>query len=118
MSDPVAVYGDGLYGDGGLYESNDGIGLEYITTQEVQGHWIAAKLTYVATVIPGTNEAFRIYSIRMLLAPDRQVVFTYNAEVDAVTTSERVSLRLTATTNFQINHLQLLGSRKRHQPKG
>ena len=118
MSNLVAVYGDGLYGDGGLYGSRDGIGLEFITTQEVQGHWISARLTYVANVTPGTNEAFRLYSMRVLVAPDRQVVFTYNADVDAVTTSERISLRLTASSNFQINHLQLLGSRKRHQPKG
>jgi len=119
MANRLAVYADGLYGDGGLYESNDGIGFAYITKQEAQTHYLGLRFSYTATIIPGASEIFRIYSTRVLVAPDRQVIFTYNADVDAVVTTERVSLRITHTSSdLQINRLQLVASRKKHQQKG
>ena len=119
MSSLIPVYADGIYGDGGLYGSGDGVGFAYLTKQEAQTHYLSVRVTYVATTIPGASEIFRLYSVRALVAPDRQVIFTYNAEVDRVVTTERVSLRLIHTSSdFQINRLQLVASRKKHQQKG
>lgn len=114
------TWGNGdLWGDGGLYDTTEGDSGEYSAERELHYHRVSLRVNYTAEVIPGGSDAFRIYDLRLRLAPDRQASFTHEAFVDATTPSERLSLRIThAGSEFNVNHLQLIASRKKHQPKG
>lgn len=109
----------GIYGDGDIYESDANVSLAYSVEREVHGHRISVRLRYTASLIPGGSEAFRLHDLRLRLAPDSQFSFTHEAFIDRVTPSNRLSVRVTHTgSEFNINHIQLIAQRKKHQPIG
>lgn len=115
-----AYWGDGsLYGDGDYYYSLEGSPFEFSVEREVHCHRLSLRIQYTAAAIPGAGEAFRIHDLRVRVAPDSQLSFTYEAFVDATTPSERISAVVHYSgSEFLLSHAQLIAQRKKHQPKG
>lgn len=116
----MALYIDyGIYGDGDIYEGDVGAPAEYVANQEVHAHYLAVIIRYTAALVPGGTEAFKIHQIVPREAIDRQGSFTHEAFLDRVEASNQLSFVIKHTgSEFIISHVQLLGQRKKHQPKG
>ena len=116
----MAYYDDGtIYDSGALYLSTENDPTEYVSEYEVRCHRLSVIIRYRATVVPGVDEAFRIYDIRPRLAIESQQAFTHEAFIDAVTPSERLSPIIKHRgSEFQVSHIQLIAQPKQHQPKG
>lgn len=114
------LWGDGsLWGDGDLWVAFAAESVEHIVEKEQQCHRLSLKVTYTASPIPGVTEAFNIHDVRVRLSKIRQGSYTYETFVDATTPSERLGIRVShAGSEFIISNMQLLASRKQHQPKG
>ena len=116
----MATYDDGsIYDDGTLYLDTDGVPCNYSVEHELHYHRISARVNYLATIIPGTAEAFRIFSLRLRVAPDSQFSFSHEAFVDATTPSEYLAAKVNHNgSEFIISNIQLIAQRKRKQPVG
>ena len=118
----MAHYDDGsIYDDGTKYVGTTITPTEYVAENEVHCHRLSVRLDYTAVIIPGSDESFRIHSLRPRVAPDSQQSFTHEAFVDGTTPSERLSCLVHYTgfvTDFQIYNIQVIAQTKKHQPKG
>jgi hypothetical protein len=116
----MAFYDDGsIYDSGVKYIDTDGVPVAYSTERELHYHRISARVNYTATVIPGSAEAFRIFDLRLRVAPDSQFSFSHESFVDAVTPSERLSAVIKHDgSELIISNIQLIAQPKKHQPVG
>lgn len=109
----------GIYGDGDVYESNDGQVVNAVANREVHGHRVGIRLKYTAALVPGGSEAFKLFDARLRTAVDRQGSFTHEAFIDRVTPSTRISVVVKHTgSEFIVQHIQIIAHRKKHQPIG
>jgi hypothetical protein len=116
----MAFYDDGsIYDDGTKYSDVDGVPLSFGVEHELHYHRISARINYTATTTPGSIEAFRIFELRLRVAPDSQQSFSHESFVDMTTPSQRIAAVLHHSgSNFTISNIQLIAQRKKHQPIG
>jgi hypothetical protein len=116
----MALYNDGsIYDDGTKYIDTDGVPVSHSVEHELHYHRISARVNYTATLIPGAAEAFRIFDLRLRVAPDSQQSFSHESFVDAVTPSEYLSAVINhAGSELIISNIQLIAQPKKHQPVG
>ena len=104
----------GIYDDGDIYEDDTDVPAGYIAKQEAHAHYIACRLRYVATIIPGAGEAFRIIRLALHTALDRQGSFTHEAFVDRTEATDHIGLIVHHTgSEFSVAHMQLILKGKR-----
>ena len=109
----------GIYDDGDLYQSTDGLPTSYIAVQELHYHRISPRINYTASVIPGAGESFKIFNIQLRVAQDSQQSFSHEAFVDLTTPSEFISPKINHLgSEFVIANVQLIAQRKRYQKSG
>src|ERR1700704_2829906 len=82
----------GIYGDGDLYQGESESTVEHAAYAEAHAHYISTRIRYLAQLVPGASESFRILRMALRLATDRQASFTHEAFLDTVEATEQMAV--------------------------